>query len=371
MVSIRVPGSKSYTNRALVLAAQADSEMRICGALRSDDTERMIECLTDLGISIREDCGDLITCGGTFSKPKHELFCGNAGTVIRFLTAVCAVRGIECTLTGDSRMQKRPIQGLVDALNQLGAQVETTDGCPPVHVRGRANGDECTIKGDLSSQFISALMLAAPDVRLHIDGTVASKPYIAMTRHMIGLFRKQESESKKQISIEGDASAATYFWALGKLIGKEITVSNVPDDSLQGDARFRHLIEHFEPGIFDMNDMPDSVPTLAVFAAFQKGETSILNVPNLRVKESDRLHALATELGKMGCFVEELPDGLRIHGNPNSLHASTIETYNDHRIAMSFALAKAKIPDMVILNPECVAKTYPDFWKDFGKVLSS
>lgn len=371
MVSIRVPGSKSYTNRALVLAAQYQSETRICGALRSDDTERMIECLKDLGISIREDDDDLIVIGGTLRRPERELFCGNAGTVIRFLTALCAVCGIECTLTGDARMLKRPIADLARALRQLGADIETTGGQPPVHVSGKASGDECTIKADISSQFVSALMLAAPHIRLHIDGTVSSKPYIAMTRHMIELFSAQKPASVKQILIEGDASAATYFWALSKLLGKKITVSNVPDDSLQGDALFKRLVEHFKPGVFDMNNMPDSVPTLAVFAAFQKGETRIINVRNLRMKESDRIAALSEGLRAMGCEAEEFDDGLLIHGDPSSLHTATIETYDDHRIAMSFALAKAKIPDMVILNPECVSKTYPGFWTDLDKALAS
>lgn len=393
MITIKVPGSKSYTNRALVLAALASGVSTLKGALISDDTKYMMDALKAFGVGIEIEGENIKVNGGVLKAPAKEIFCGNSGTCMRFLSGVMGVLGIPCTLTGDKRMQERPILDLIDALKFLGCNISSKKGFPPVQIAKPKNpeevGGEYEMTGDVSSQFISAILLAAPyatkNIVLRVNGPLTSKSYIYMTLRVMNVFKVRVSSEFEPLTmcfkiapkqnyspvdyeIEGDASSATYFWALAKLLNKEVEVTNISTESLQGDFYFKTLIEGFKPGEFDMNDMPDSVPTLAVFAAFQKGKTVIKNAENLRLKECDRLRALSTELKKIGCDCSETNDGLIINGDSEKLHGASINTYNDHRIAMSFALAKAKISGIVIENPSCVSKTYPNFWDDYAKL---
>jgi 3-phosphoshikimate 1-carboxyvinyltransferase len=425
----RIPGSKSITNRALVLAALAsppDEERHLSGgswscltgALRSEDTEVMVDCLTRLGIRFFEDWppgthiegkyGPVITVqagDGIFPVDRADLFVANSGTTMRFLTAMVSLGHGHFRLDGIPRMRERPIQDLLDALNQLGvaAYSEHGNGCPPVVVEaGGIPGGHVTIKGDVSSQFLSGLLMAAPlalqEVEIRIQGPLVSAPYVAMTVEMMREFGArvevhgdqrfvipgQQRYRARRYDIEPDASAASYFAGVAAICGGAITLLDLAERSLQGDMRFLDVLREMGCGMrwihegatirggdlhgieLDMNDISDTVMTLAVVACFAKGPTTIRNVAHIRHKETDRLTALATELRRIGAVVEEFPDGLRIH--PQPLHGAEIETYNDHRMAMSFALVGLRVPGIVIKNPSCVAKTYPDFFKDLEKL---
>jgi 3-phosphoshikimate 1-carboxyvinyltransferase len=306
-------------------------------------------------------------------------------------------------------MQQRPIADLLEALNHLGAEVTSVygNGCPPVRVGAqRLQGGTTTISGAISSQFLSALLMAAPyadkDITLVVRDTLVSAPYVDLTLDIMahfGVHVQREAYRRFVIPgqqcyqgvdymVEGDASAATYFWGLAALLGREMCVTNVPSTSVQGDLRFLQVLERMgctvsrqqdkvavagpaqlRPlGEIDLNALPDAAMTVAVLAAFCKGVTRIYNVANLRVKETDRLHALATELRKLGVAVEELPDGLQIDGNPEVLHGANIATYDDHRMAMCFGMAGTRLPGIHIQDPSCVSKTYPGFWEDLQRL---
>jgi 3-phosphoshikimate 1-carboxyvinyltransferase len=416
---VRPPGSKSITNRALVCAALANGTSTLTGALDSEDTRVMIESLGRLGIRVMSsDDGTTLCvqgCVGQIPISKADLFVGNSGTTIRFLTALCALGHGTYRLDGIDRMRERPIGDLLTALNQLGANCKGEErfGFPPVVVEANGlRGGNVTVRGDLSSQFLSGLMLAAPyaacQVNINVDGELVSKPYVAMTAKIMAAFGatvNANTASGFQIatanryqsrvySIEPDASAASYFWAAAAITGGELTVEGLSRDSLQGDVQFVECLTSMgcrvdystdaitvsgraERGInVGMNAISDTAQTLAVVALFAQGPTTIRGVAHIRHKETDRIGDLARELRKFGATIDELPDGLRITParTPSvreELLPIAIETYNDHRMAMSFALAGLVHPAITILNPSCTAKTYPRFFQDLSTLCQS
>lgn len=401
-----VPGSKSYTNRALIIAALARGSSALLGVLESDDTRVAREALGTLGVSIERD-GDTIRVHGQeghFRDPGRPLYLGNSGTSTRFFTAMLTLAGLPCTITGNARMQQRPIADLLHALQNLGADVVSIEnnGCPPVRVGAqRLRGGTAAISGAISSQFLSALLMVAPyayqDVCLEVQDTLVSIPYVDMTIDIMARFgvhvhhenyerfviAGRQCYQGQEYLVEGDASSATYFWGIAALLGQMMTIRNIPPTSAQADLKFLQILERMgcsisrhdglvvngpealQPlGTIDLNDLPDAAMTVAVLAAFCKGKTRICNVSNLRVKETDRLHALTSELRKIGVVVEEFPDGLGIEGNPDAVHGADIATYDDHRMAMCFGMAGVRLPGLRIQDPACVSKTYPEFWRD-------
>jgi 3-phosphoshikimate 1-carboxyvinyltransferase len=408
---IRPPGSKSITNRALVCAALAEGTSTLTGALDSEDTRVMIESLGRLGIRV-ESQGEGQTllvhgCGGKIPASSADLFVGNSGTTIRFLTALCAVGSGTYRLDGVERMRERPIGDLLDALNQLGADCsgEQRDGFPPVIVKGAGpHGGAAHVRGSISSQFLSGLLLAGgcnggADVVLVVEGELVSQPYVDMTMRVMeafgvgvdrqnNFFRIDDDGYYRACTyaIEPDASAASYFWAAAAITGGEVTVEGLSKDSLQGDVAFASCLAQMgcrmtysadsitvsgraERGIdVDMNAISDTVQTLAAVALFANGPTKIRGVAHIRHKETDRIGDLARELRKFGADVDEFADGLRITPPADILRRRDIEieTYNDHRMAMSLALAGLVLPGITILNPGCTAKTYPQFFADLA-----
>jgi 3-phosphoshikimate 1-carboxyvinyltransferase len=405
---VRPPGSKSITNRALVCAALADGRSTLTGALDSEDTRVMINGLVRLGISVETaDAGRTLVvhgAGGRIPALQAELFCANSGTTIRFLTAVTTLGHGLYRLDGIERMRERPIGDLLDALNQLGADThsESHNSCPPVivHANGLPGGT-ATIRGDISSQFLSGLLLAAPPacspVKLQVAGPLVSHPYIRMTLAMMHAFGVDVTTNHDLtcftvaapiryqacvFGIEPDASAASYFWAAAAITGGDVTVEGLSATSVQGDVAFVECLGKMGCQVrieansiavigrplngidVDMNAISDTVQTLAVVALFAEGPTNIRNVGHIRHKETDRVRGLAIELRKLGARVIERDDGLTI--DPHRLTSATIATYNDHRMAMSFALAGLKIPGVRIQNPACVDKTYPQFFDDLS-----
>lgn len=413
VATIGVPGSKSITNRALVLAALSThpNGTELHGALESEDTEVMIGALRDLGFRVQLKAPEILHVGCHGFRPipaaHANLFTGNSGTSMRFLTAMVALGHGRYCLDGISRMRERPIQDLLHALRQLGANAysENQNGYPPVIVEARGlDGGNVAIRGDISSQFLSGLMMAAPlalrEVVILVEGLLVSLPYVMMTRAMMrefGVEIRHETPSlfripapqpycRSQYAIEPDASAASYVFAAAAITGGETSVPGLTLRSIQGDIRFVTLLADMGCHVtkdddafrvkggplrgidVDMNDISDTVMTLAAVACFAEGPTTIRNVAHIRHKETDRLAALATELRKVGAEVDEYPDGLKI--TPRPLHGAVIDTYNDHRMAMSMALIGLKVPGIVINNPACVAKTYPNFFDDLEKLRS-
>jgi 3-phosphoshikimate 1-carboxyvinyltransferase len=410
---VTVPGSKSITNRALVLAAlMARRGPRILEAiLQSEDTEVMLECLNRLGFEFRP-LWNIAACGVGQNKRREvipakdgELFVGNSGTTVRFLAAMLSLAQGRYRLDGVQRMRERPIQDLLDALVQVAVKAtsETGNGCPPVVLEsgGKWPGGVITVRSSVSSQFLSGLLLAAPfagiETEIRPEGALVSEPYVEMTVRMLlqwmcEIERTELGYRVKPIRnvvggparyrIEPDASSASYFWAIGAITGGRVTVAGLNRTSLQGDVRFVDLlaqmgcrVEECDAGItvhggklhgvdVEMNDISDTVMTLGAVACFAEGPTRIRNVAHIRHKETDRISALATELRKLGAKVDEQPDGLTI--TPHPLKGCAVDTYNDHRMAMSLALVGLKVPGVVIRNPGCVAKTYPEFWRDLA-----
>lgn len=407
-VSVELPGSKSYTNRALLLAALCRGESMLSNCLFSDDTARMMECLNALGVLVESNSETReirIESEGRPSRvPPEPLFCGNAGTAIRFLVPFCALGPATVTLTGNERMRERPIRDLLEGLQQLGVDAVDVEGtgCPPVRVPGGGiAGGTCRIQGANSSQYVSALLMASArmerGLRLVVEGDLVSKPYIDMTRSIMERFGiDSQNDDYRTLSVpgnqepsavsyrvEGDASGASYFFAAAAITGGTVRVGYLPEDTCQGDRDFVRILERMGctwrqdgdeieltggplRGIeADLNAMSDTAQTLAVTALFAEGPTTIRNIANVRIKETDRIAALATELTKLGARVEEYPDGLTIHPAAQYQPAE-IHTYDDHRMAMSFALAGLKIPGVVISEPGCVTKTFPDFFEKFS-----
>jgi 3-phosphoshikimate 1-carboxyvinyltransferase len=412
--TVRVPGSKSITNRVLVLAALSEPEKgsELRGVLQSEDTEVMIAALRELGFRVATNWSNnsIHVRRGPSRNPipvaEANLFVGNSGTTMRFLTAMVSLGPGRYRLDGISRMRERPIADLLAALRQLGVRAlsERGDGFPPVIVETTGlQGGVVNIKGDISSQFLSGLLMAAPlaedVVAIQVAGALVSVPYVEMTLELMWQFGvaveytdamdyfeipKCRCYQSRILEVEPDASAASYFFAAAALAGGGVTVSALDLQSLQGDIRFVELLAamgclvdesqasltvHGRPlrGIdVDMNDISDTVMTLAAVACFAEGPTTIRNVAHIRHKETDRLAALANELRRVGAEVDEFADGLKI--TPRPLHGAEIETYNDHRMAMSMALIGLKVPGIVIKNPGCVAKTYPRFFDDLEKL---
>jgi 3-phosphoshikimate 1-carboxyvinyltransferase len=403
--SIRPPGSKSITNRALICAALAEGESLLTGALDSEDTQVMIAAMDKLGIAVEHDptaaTVRVVGCGGRLPTANTDLYVANSGTTVRFLTAMLALGHGTYRLDGTARMQQRPIGDLLDALRQLGANAvsETGTSCPPVvvYAQGLAGGS-ATVAGDISSQFLSGLLMAAPyakaDVELVVQGELVSRPYIDMTLAVMASFGVcvgADASSRFTIAapqryrarpydVEPDASAASYFFAAAAITRGEVTVEGLSRNSLQGDVAFCDCLEQMGCTIqyeqnritvtgrplcgieVDMNAISDTVQTLGAVALFADGPTTIRGVAHIRHKETDRIHALAVELRKLGAEVEERADGLKI--TPRPLHSAQIDTYDDHRMAMSLALVGLAVPGVVIRDPGCTAKTYPQFFRD-------
>ena len=407
-IVVSVPGSKSLSNRALVVASLAEGKSRLSNVLHSDDTRFMMSHLRTLGIALQalDDEVEIEGRGGHFQPVQASLFCGNAGTTVRFLTAFCAlVPGVQ-VVTGDQRMQARPIYDLVDALTGLGVDLQSVNGCPPVTVVSSVlPGGRVQVQANLSSQYLSAILMVAPYARqpisLEAAGDMVSETYIELTLEVMAAFGvsvarpdrrrfhiPQQCYQGRNFAIEGDATSAGYWWALAASTAGRVTVKNIQPLSHQGDMELLPILERMgctvtrqdgvtvqgparlqSPGVVDMNRLPDGVMTLAVLAALAQGETRIVNVANLRIKESNRLAALVAELRRMGIEAEELADGIRIQGGEP--HGADIETYADHRMAMSFAILGARVPGMRIGTPECVSKSYPTFFEELQVLLPS
>lgn len=412
--TVKVPGSKSITQRALIAAALADGESTLLDPLESEDTRYTARALEQMGVIVAKakDRWIIAGNGGRIVTPGKEIFLGNNGTATRFLTSVAALGSGTFQITGDERMAERPILPLMQALQGWGVDIASMEnnGCPPLLIKANGlSGGRTILPEGKSSQYLSSLLLVGPYARqealLDVEGEILSLPYVIMTLAVMEAFgiRVEANEALNsyvipqgiynatEYAIEGDASNASYFYAAAAITGGEVTVPNVPVPSLQGDALFVALLarmgcqinksgegltvsgpEELHGITIDMGGMPDVVPTLAVVASQAKGRTTIKNIAHLRIKECDRLHVMAVELAKMGARVEELDDTLIIEGkDPDTpMHGAEIETYNDHRIAMSFAVAGLAVPGVKILGEECVAKSFPDFWERFQLLYS-
>jgi 3-phosphoshikimate 1-carboxyvinyltransferase len=407
--TLTLPGSKSYTHRALVAAALAAGESHLRNALRAEDTELTAQALAQLGAGIdwQDDFIRVRGTGGRWEKVTEPLFLGNSGTSMRFLTALTALGQGEYRLTGTARLCQRPLGELLVALGQLGVRAasEKGDGCPPVLVRSGLTGGRAYLSGAVSSQYVSALLFIGPlapsGLELSVTGTLVSRHYVDLTLEVLGDFGisyyregyryfqlpGDQAYLPQDYVIEADASSASYFWAAAALTGGQVTITNLSLESSQGDAAFPQVLERLgcraessASGVtvtggplhgikVDMAAMPDLVPTLAVVAAFAQGDTVITGVAHLRHKESDRLATVAAELAKMGVAARETADGLVITGGRP--RGAAIETHQDHRLAMSFAVAGLQAPGTVIKDPEVVAKSFPDFWEFLDKLCRS
>ncbi len=403
---VTVPGSKSYTHRLLIASALSDGPCTVRNALRSEDTNLTLAALSRMGADVREE-GDALAIRGTGGRltASDEIYLANSGTSMRLLTAVAALAQGTTVLTGTDRMKERPLQDLLDGLAQIGVDARSIEGngCPPVRVTGGdVRGGHVRLRCGVSSQYLSGLLLTAPCTRQGMDIEVVqgpvSKPYIDLTLDVMerfGVAVQREGYERFHVSggqvyrsgayvVETDASNASYFWAAAAVTGGTVKVRNIHPDSRQGDIRlldcFRQMgctVADDAGGItvtggpltaidVDMGDMPDMVPTLAVVAAFAEGTTTIRNVAHLRAKECDRLSAVAAELSRMGADVRTTEDSIAIRGG--SLSGAEIETYDDHRIAMCFAVAGLRVPGVRIKDEACVGKSFPGFWDVFAEL---
>ncbi|GAB5606428.1 bifunctional 3-phosphoshikimate 1-carboxyvinyltransferase/cytidylate kinase [Sideroxyarcus sp. TK5] len=413
--TVRLPGSKSISNRVLLLAALSEGETVVRDLLKSDDTDRMLGALTTLGIGV-ESLGDnayrITGCAGDFPNKDAKLFLGNAGTAFRPLTAALALSGGSYELSGVARMHERPIGDLVDALRQLGADIKYlgNEGFPPLQISpAKLAGDTAQVRGDVSSQFLTGLLMALPlldrTVKVEVVGELISKPYIEITLAMMARFGVTVQRdgwrsftvaagsryvSPQEVFVEGDASSASYFLAAGAIGGGPVRVEGVGQDSVQGDVCFAEELQKMGARItmgpnwmeaagpadgqlkaidLDCNHIPDAAMTLAVAALFATGTTTLRNIASWRVKETDRIAAMATELRKVGAMVEEGADYIRITPAVQLKHAA-IDTYDDHRMAMCFSLVSFGT-GVRINDPKCVAKTFPDYFTEFAKVTQA
>ena len=418
LARVTAPPSKSATQRALIAAALAQGRSRLRHPLLADDSRHLIACLNAVGIEARTSGPadapgvEVDGRGGTIPAERAELFVGNAGTAMRFLTAMLSFGPGDYVIDGDERMRQRPIEDLLAALRALGARAEATrgNGCPPVRVGGpRPRGGAARLSGGTSSQFLSAILLAGPlapqGVEVDIVGPLVSRSYVDLTIDLMrrfGVDVATEPDGRepvrfivpagrpyqaRDLAIEGDYSSASYFFAAAAVTSGCVRVDGLEPGSRQGDAAFVPLLQRMGcrvkggdgwvevegadtlQGIeADCRAMPDIVPTLAVVALFASGPTHITGVPHLKVKESDRIAAVATEIRRMGGAVDQAPDGLTIR--PMPLRGARIETYSDHRMAMAFAVAGLRVPGVVIANPGCVSKSFPDFWSLFDRLAT-
>jgi len=401
---VNVPGSKSYTHRLLIASALSDGICTLRNCLRSEDTLLTLETLRKMGVRIDDAVTEITVRGnkGTLKACHEPIFLGNSGTSMRLLTGVAALGEGEYMLTGTSRMSERPIEDLLDGLKSLGVNIRSyfNNGCPPVVIKGgKINGGRIELKCNLSSQFLSSILLISPytekGVEIKVVEGPVSKPYIDMTIDIMAKFGVDvKRDGYLKFSVEGgesyragnhyvepDCSQAGYFWAAAAATGSKIKVKGITKKSRQGDLKFTLLLEKMGCEIIfendgisvkggslsgieaDMSDMPDMVPTLAVVASFAKGTTVIKNVGHLKEKESDRLSAVVNELSKTGIEAKSTGTDLVIKGGTH--RGAEIDTYNDHRIAMSFAIAGLKVPGIFIKDEKCVEKSFPDFWKVF------
>ena len=412
---VNVPGSKSLSNRALLLAALAEGETELTNLLDSEDIEHMLNALTKLGINYRlsEDKTQCVVQGngGAFNVAEPlELFLGNAGTAMRPLCAALAASNVDTVLTGEPRMEERPIGDLVDALREADAEVTylKNEGYPPLQIKGKTlNGGEMSVDGSVSSQFLTALLMAAPlfsgDVTIRIKGELVSKPYIDITLDTMAKFGVTVENDNYQtftvsgdakyvapgkFMVEGDASSASYFLAAGAIKGGTVRVTGIGQNSIQGDIRFADVLEAMGANVvwndeyvevtgaplkgvnMDMNHIPDAAMTIATTALFAEGPTTMTNIYNWRVKETDRLAAMATELQKLGAKVEEGHDYIKVWPTDSLKHAE-IDTYNDHRIAMCFSLVALSDTPVTINDPGCTRKTFPDYFTRFKTLYSN
>jgi len=409
---VNVPGSKSLSNRALLLAALAEGETELTNLLDSDDISHMLNALTKLGVAyqLSDDKTRCVVQGnnGAFSVAEPvELFLGNAGTAMRPLCAALAASEVDSVLTGEPRMEERPIGDLVDALREANADITylKNDGFPPLQIKGSTlNGTEMSVDGSVSSQFLTALLMAAPlftgDVVIRIKGELVSKPYIDITLDTMAKFGVTVSNENYQtftisgdakyvspgkFMVEGDASSASYFLAAGAIKGGTVRVTGIGKNSIQGDIRFADVLEAMGATIawndeyvevtgaplkgidMDMNHIPDAAMTIATTALFAEGTTTMTNIYNWRVKETDRLNAMATELRKVGAEVEEGHDYIKV-SPPSTIKHAQIDTYNDHRIAMCFSLVALSDTPVTINDPGCTRKTFPDYFTRFASL---
>lgn len=406
MFEFNPPGSKSHANRALILASLCEGLSVLRNFPYCEDTIYMIKSLRKLGVKIEQKEKDVFVFGngGKFKKPNVKLYCGNAGTTFRFLTALSILNDGEVLLTGSERMLQRPIGDLINALRQLEIDVESKNDYPPVKIiGGKFSPKVVKLNPKISSQFLSALLLIMPilgkEFKIEVEGELPSKPYIKLTLQTLKEFgvkihhrnfkifylEKDLKLKPAEIIIESDASSATYFLGSAAILKRSIKVNGIRKNSTQADIKFIKVLQKMGCSVYwgknyvklkgknlkgvsvNMNEAPDSVPTLAVVSMFAKGKTRIYNIGNLRYKESDRISALANELRKLGTEVKEGKDFLEIIP-VKKYKSAIIETYNDHRIAMSFAIAQLKIQNVKIKNPECVKKSFPNFWSEFNKM---
>jgi 3-phosphoshikimate 1-carboxyvinyltransferase len=414
--TVRLPGSKSISNRVLLLAALASGETRLHDLLVSDDTLVMQDALRALGIAPRQEGGATVVsgAGGAFKVKSTELFLGNAGTAFRPLTAALALSGGDYRLSGVARMHERPIGDLVDALRGLGADIDYLGvaGYPPLHIKPAAiSAGKVSVRGDVSSQFLTALLMALPltggETTVTVRGELISKPYVEITLNTMRRFGVEVQRddwtsftvpsgaryiSPGEIWVEGDASSASYFLAAGAIGGGPVRVEGVGRASIQGDVRFAEALEQMGARIAmgenwieasapagdkarkklraidaDFNHIPDAAMTIAVAALFADGTSVLRNIGSWRVKETDRIAAMATELRKLGATVEEGKDWLRVTP-PAVLRPATIDTYDDHRMAMCFSLAALGGVTVRINDPQCVNKTFPEYFEVLAQI---
>ena len=402
---VTVPGSKSYTHRLLIASALSLGPCTVANCLRSEDTLLTAEALRTMGVVIDED-KELFHIQGTGGKLKpasKEVYLANSGTSMRLLTGVAALGQGSYTLTGTPRMKERPIQDLLDGLAQIGVRSRSVNstGCPPIEIQGGlVKGGPMTMDCSISSQFLSSVLLMAPFTEKGIDVSIVkdlvSKPYVDMTvdiMERLGVTVEREGYTRFSVAggqfyqagdyaVEPDCSQASYFWGAAAITGKRIKVKHISRLSRQGDVKFAEILEKMGCRVFyeedgiavqggplnavsvDMSVMPDVVPTLAVVASFAQGTTEIRNVAHLREKECDRLGCVATELIKMGVNARATDSGLLIEGGTNH-HGAEIETYDDHRMAMCFAISGLRVPGVVIRDERCVKKSFPNYWEVF------
>ncbi|WP_299491735.1 3-phosphoshikimate 1-carboxyvinyltransferase [uncultured Shewanella sp.] len=410
---VNIPGSKSISNRALLLATLAQGTTTLTNLLDSDDIKYMLASLKQLGVSYRLTNNNTVCevdglAGALNTKQAQTLFLGNAGTAMRPLCAALTLGEGEFTLTGEPRMEERPIGDLVDALRQLGANVTylKNEGFPPLTINATGlNGGDVEIAGDLSSQFLTALLMVAPlaksRVVIKIKGELVSKPYIDITLALMAQFGVKVENNDYQsfiveagqvyvspgkVLVEGDASSASYFLAAAAIKGGEVKVTGVGKSSIQGDVKFADVLEKMGADIewgndyiiargsplqavdLDMNHIPDAAMTIATTALFATGTTHIRNIYNWRIKETDRLAAMATELRKVGAIVDEGHDYISITP-PNVVNTADIDTYNDHRMAMCFSLVAFADCGITINDPDCTSKTFPDYFDRFASLV--
>ena len=399
-VTVKIPGSKSVTHRALIISALAKGRSTILNPLDSEDTQITAQALRDMGVSVPEISMKMLIEGfdGNVTPKRSDIFLKDSGTSMRFFTAVSTLGNGEFILTGSERLRERPIGHLVNALRVLGADISCRDDrFPPVLVRAKGlRGGNVELDVSESSQYLSAILLVLPyaekESTIHLTSPLSSRPYVDITVDMMKEFgaevkwldertvavNNNRRYVGKEYHVEGDCSSAAYFWAAAAILGIEVRTVNVNLGTRQGDIKFLDILEEMGCEVrrdtggvtvigselkgvnVDMNLLPDQVPTLSVVAAFAEGITTIRNVSHLRIKESDRLSAVAKELTRTGIKVVEKEDGLIIHGGKPK--GARIDTYNDHRIAMSFAIMGLKVGGMKISNPLCVNKSFPDFW---------